>query len=404
MAVRGNKAMGRGVIEKLRERWHVASYRAKWGGGTAIAVAVVFLCWHGLAGIFAPAKKISFPPVVVAKAEKRDITVWEHAVGTVVADATVNVTARVSGEIVAIGFKEGQDVRKGNVLFRLDPRPLKAAVEAAAATRTRDSATLANARQDAARYKVLAGQNAVSLQTRDAAIAAAKAAEATVAADRAALDTARLNLEYATIRSPIDGKTGAIAVQIGNQVVANATTVLVTVTKDRPVKVSFFLPQNKLTKIQTQRRAGRLAAVVTTEGSDRRLTAPVDFVGNAVGATTGTIELRATLPNADRTLVPGQMVSVDVALETLTGTVAVPRNAVNQSQNGPYVFVVAHGIAKQVPVLVRTETDSVAAVAGKITPGDQVVTDGQLRVVAGHKVRIGGHGAGKSAFGSPGAQ
>lgn len=398
-----NNSLGRRTA-RLERIWSGLSNRGKWTARAVATLVTVLAIWWVAAVLLTPAKKTPIPPVVVAKAVLKDVTVREHAVGTVVADATVNVTARVGGEIVAIGFKEGQDVRKGDVLFRLDPRPLQAALGQAEAALARDQATLVSNRRDADRTVALAAQNAVSAQARDQAVATAKASQATVAADRAAVETARLNLEYATIRSPVDGKTGAIAVQIGNQVVAGASTTLVTVTKDRPAKVSFELAQDRLAKIQKQMLAGKLAAEVTIEGAGDKLVAPVDFIGNEVNQSTGTIELRATFPNADRRLVPGQMVSVEVLLETLHHAVTVPTNAVNQGPDQNYVFVVRHDRVEQVPVRVLYGTDAVSAVAGKIRAGDLVVTDGQLRVVAGAKVRISGHGAGRRALTSPGAQ
>lgn len=391
------------TFEKAHGRWLALSPRGRFLAIAAV-LAVAAVAWFVLRDLGTAPRNTPTPPVIVAQAVRRDVVVREPVVGKVLADATVNVTARVGGQIVGIDFQEGQDVAKGDVLFRLDPRPLAAAVRAAEAALARDSASFESARRDAARSKALAAQNAISAQALEAAMAAAKAAEATVMADKAALETARLNLDYATIRAPIDGKTGAINVQIGNLVVANASAVLVSVTRDRPVKVSFFLSQDKLAKVQDQMRAGRLTAEVTVEGSNIRLAAPVDFVGNAVSETTGTIELRAHFPNAERRLVPGQQVTVAVMLETLHRATVVPRNAVNQGPNADYVFVVRQGKVKQVPVRVRYETPDIAAVEGAVKPGDIVVTDGQLRISDGDSVRIAGRGAGRTALSSPGAQ
>lgn len=392
-------------IHHIRQLWNSSSRRTRrllLAGG---AIIIVFAGWQIGAGLLTQTKTKSAAPVTVAITQKRDVTVTEHSVGTVVAEATVNVTARVGGQIVAVAFKEGQSVHKGDLLFRLDPRPLKAARDEAAATLAKDRATAVSSARTLARDKALLAAKAVSQQTYDADEASAKAATATVLADKAALDTAQLNLEYGDIRAPIDGKTGAIAVQIGNLVIANATTTLVTITQDMPVKVSFTLPQDRLGAIQKQIKAGKLAVRIAPEGGDP-ITAPVNFVDNAVNQSAGTIELRASIANNDHRLVPGQMVSVDAALQTLSGAVVVPHNAVNPGQAGNYVFVVKNDRAKQVAVKVLSDDGQIAAISGKIHPGDTVITDGQLRVEDGGRVHVVRHGPGaaNSAQTAPGAQ
>ncbi|MGB8602794.1 MAG: efflux RND transporter periplasmic adaptor subunit [Rhizomicrobium sp.] len=397
-------------IHRIRQHWYGSSRRTRHlllaGGGIIIIIAG----WQICAGLLTQTKPKSAAPVTVAIAQMHDVTVTEHSVGTVVAEATVNVTARVGGQIVAVAFKEGQSVHKGDLLFRLDPRPLKAALDEAAATLAKDRATAISNARTQARDKALLAAKAVSQQTYDADEATAKAAAATVLADKAALDTARLNLEYGDIRAPIDGKTGAIAVQIGNLVIANATTTLVTITQDMPVKVSFTLPQDRLGLIQKQIKTGKLTVRITPDGGDP-ITAPVNFVDNAVNQSAGTIELRASVANSDHRLVPGQMVSVDAALQNLTGVVVVPHNAVNPGQTGSYIFVIKNDKAKndrakQVAVKVLSDDGQIAAIGGKVRPGDTVITDGQLRVEDGGRVHIVRHGAGtaNSAQTAPGAQ
>lgn len=330
------------------------------------------------------------PPVRVATAQVQDVTVQEHTIGTIVANNTVQVTSRVEGQLVAAHFKEGDIVHKGDLLFQLDPRPFQAALAQAVAMQERDQASLVSARNDATRYAALAAQGAASKSQSDQFVAQAKALTATVAADKAAAETARLNVLYAQIRSPIDGKTGPILMQPGNVVPANGTNPLVTITQIQPVKVSFFLPQSDLPRIQTEMQAHQLFATLQVhDAADTRLTAPVDFIGNAVDNTTGTVELRATFNNEDSRLVPGQLLDVSVSLSRLPHNVVVPRDAVNEGPDSRYVYVVtSQNTAKMAAVKVLYDDGKIAAISGEIRAGDRVITDGQLRVVPDKTVTI----------------
>jgi multidrug efflux system membrane fusion protein len=353
--------------------------------GVAAAVAIA---WY----LVTPGQKSSMPapPVTVAYARQSNVTVVEHTLGTVIANATVQVTARVDGQLLSAGFKEGDMVHAGQLVFQLDPRPFRAALSQAQAALAKDQAMLASARNDKARYDTLFKAGAVSSQQRDQADANAKALVANVQADRAAVDVARLNLGYSQIRSPIDGKTGPILIQPGNLVTANGTNPLVTITQVQPVKVSFSLPQSDLPRIQQRKHANALTAAIDTHGAGgQTLTAPVDFVSNAVSNTTGTIELRATFPNTDMSLVPGQLVDVAVALNSLRNAIVVPREAVNVGPDGRYVYVVSKdGNAELRRVTVQFDNGSTIAISGDVRPGDRVITDGQLRVIPGKPVNI----------------
>jgi len=328
------------------------------------------------------------PPVRVAIAETRDVTVQEHTIGTIVANNTVQVTSRVEGQLVAAHFKEGEVVRKGDLLFQLDPRPFQAALAQAVAMLQRDQASLVSARNDAARYAALAAQGAASKSQADQFTAQAKALAATVAADAASVETNRLNVIYAQIRSPINGKTGPMLIQPGNVVPANGTNPLVVITQIQPVKVSFFLPQSDLPRIQAEMQAHQLFATLQAhDAASTRLTAPVDFIGNAVDTTTGKVELRATFNNQDYHLVPGQLLDVAVSLGRLPRSVVVPREAVNQGPDSRYVYVVSpQNTAEMVPVTVLYDDGNIDAIAGNVHAGERVITDGQLRVVPGGAV------------------
>ena len=341
------------------------------------------------------------PPVRVAVATRTDMTAFEQTIGTIVANATVQVTARVTGQLDSAAFVEGQTVHAGDVLFRLDPKPFQAALLQAQATTARDEASLASANNDSKRYSILAKMGAASSSQRDQFVAQARALTATVKADKAMEDVAALNLQWSVIRSPVDGKTGPILIQPGNLIKANDTNALVTITQIHPVKVSFFLPQSDLPQIQQRMAAGDLVANVQAHNAAQtHESAKVDFVGNAVSATTGTIELRATFPNADDKLVPGQVVDVAVALNTFKNATVVPHDAVNVGPNGRYVYALRNGNAELISVNVLSDNGNLAAVQGDLKPGETVVTDGQLRVLPGKPVSITGRHSKKT----PGAR
>lgn len=331
----------------------------------------------------------SAAPVRVARAEKRDMAVVERSLGTVMASDMVELTARVQGTLERANFKEGQLVRKGDLLFQIDPRPFQAALAQATAIYQKDQAQLQNALVDRDRYNALAKQGAISTQQRDTANANAAVLVASVAADKAALDTARLNLEYTEIRSPIDGKTGPMLIQPGDMVngPASPAAALIEIAQIRPVKVSFTLPQSDLPRIQARQKTGKLIAVISVQNGET-LRAPVDFVSDAVSNQTGTIELRATVPNNDLSLVPGQLVNVTAQLNDIPGALVVPRDAVNNGPNGAFVFAIRQGHAVEVPVSTLSDDGTNAAVSGALSPGETVVVEGQLRVVPGGDVHI----------------
>jgi multidrug efflux system membrane fusion protein len=372
----------------LREKVTQASPRTRMILGIVGVAVLLALAWQ----IFGagPAKPKKPPaPVHVGTAVIGNMPVVEHTIGTVLAESTVNVNAQVSGQLLAADFKEGQVVHEGDLLFQIDPRPFQAALEQAQAALARDAANAASAKNDETRFVALYKQNAASQQQRDQAVATAKADAALVQSDQAAIDIAKLNLGYTQIRSPINGKTGPILMQPGNLIAATSSnqtaTPLVTITQIQPVKVSFFLPQSELPQIQNQMANGGLMAVIPMDGAKGGIeSAPVNFVGNAVSAQTGTIELRATYLNDDLRLVPGQMVNVGVTMNSLHNVLVVPRDAVNAGPDGSYVYVVdKQSKAAQIPVTVLHDDGTNMAIQGNVKPGDKVITEGQLRVVPG---------------------
>lgn len=358
-----------------------------------IAAAIVlaaFLVFRGVLGSSTPAHKQDVPPVIVASAQTQDVPVYDQAVGTVLANATVQVKSRIDGQIVGAGFKEGQLVKKGDLLFEIDRAPYEAALRAAEANLQRDQAQLANAMRDLDRANKLVAKGYVSTQARDTAQAQAKALAGSVGADNAAVDQAKLQLGYTDIRSPIDGKTGPLLIDVGNIIKAADANPLVVVTQIQPVKISFSLAQQYLPALQARLAEKTLTASFKPRDAKDEVSAPVDFIGNAVNAGAGTIELRATYDNGDLRLVPGEFVDVRVLIDNLPNAVTVPREAVNTGQDSLYVYVITpENKAEMRKVTVLHRTNGIAALApGAVKPGEKVVVEGQMRVAPGMTVKI----------------
>lgn len=355
-------------------------------------------------------------PVRVATAGMRDVPVVVRTIGTVLANSVVNIKSQIDGPLLQTNFREGQMVRKGDLLFQIDPAPFEATVRQSEAQMARDIAQLESAKADADRAVMLADRGIVSAQQRDQLVANSKALAATVDADKAALDRAKLNLGYTRIYSPIDGKTSAYIVYPGNQVRANDAAGLITITEIQPVKITFNLPQANLPRLQDRMRENALIANVTVRNDGVEASAPagteptsepgipvkVDFIGNIVDARTGTIELRATFANPDFRFVPGELIDVAVRLETLNQTVYVPHEAVNVGQNGSYVFVIGgDNKAEMRPVEVVYEDSRITALGSGLKAGERVVVDGQLRLSPGTPVSILGNPAEATAAETP---
>lgn len=356
----------------------------------ALALGLIGLLWYLLSGpSVSNVKGFVAPPVRIAVAEQKNVAALVHSIGTVVPISTVQVTALVTGQLMSTGFAEGQIVKTGQVLFQIDPRPFAAALAQARAALVRDQAANVSAQNDKQRYTNLAAQGAASAQQRDQAIATAGSDAATIEADKAAIQTAELNLGFTTIRSPINGKTGPLLIQPGNLITANnSASPLVTITQLQPIKLSIFLPQSDLPRIERQMAAKSLIMSVNP-GAGAPVTAPVNFVGNQVDAKTGTVELRATFDNRDLRLVPGQYVDAAVSLDSYPRAIVVPRDAVNTGPDSRYVFVVGAGNeAVMRPVNVLYDDGINATIAGDVKAGDTVIVEGQLRVLPGKSVQI----------------
>jgi multidrug efflux system membrane fusion protein len=328
-------------------------------------------------------------PVVVATATQGEFQVRDHTIGTVSIDATVQVKSRVDGQVMEAVFTEGQMVRKGDLLFRIDPLQYQAQVKQAEASLARDQAQLSNAEADLKRFSDLAKKGYATTQQQEQASAQAKVLTAAIMADQAAIDLATLQLGYTEIRSPIDGKTGRILVEPGNLVKANDLP-LVVINQLQPISVTLALPQRDLPLLQRRMAKGKLAVIIAIPGdSGGRLKGKVDFINNAVDAASGTIQLKASFDNADLRLVPAQLVDAVIVLQTIDDALTIPSEAVNDGQAGRYVYVVkADKTVAAENVTVEHEDDGRSVISQGLKPGDVVVTDGQLRLAPGMKVSI----------------
>ena len=335
-------------------------------------------------------------PVSVATVEQQTVPFRLQAIGNVEAFSTVAVKARVDGQIVEVGFKEGDEVPKGRVLFKIDSRPFDAALRQVEANHLRDTAQKDQARSQEKRYQELLQKNFVSKEAYAQIRTNADTAEAVALASRAALDNARLNLEYCTIRSPIEGYAGKIQIQLGNLVRANDVNPLVVINQVHPIYVNFSVPENRLPDVRKHMATGPLAVNALAPGSDKVAgNGTLIFVDNAVDPSTGTIRMRARFPNKENALWPGQFVNVSVRLFEQPDAIVIPSQAVQTGPEGQYVYVVGEDMVvdlRKIQVQ-RTEGDRTIVAAG-LVKGERVVTQGQLRL--GPKTRV--------QFGKPGPE
>lgn len=349
---------------------------------------------YGQAGLRAqdarPAKAAPGIPVSVATVAQQTVAVRIQAIGNVEAYATVALKARVDGQIVEVNFKEGQEVRKGAVLFKIDARPFEATLRQAEANLMRDTAQKEQTRSQERRYQELLQKNFVSKEAYAQIRTNADSAEAVALASKAAVENARLQLEYCTIRSPIDGFVGKVMLQGGNMVKANDTNPLVIINQVRPIFVNFAVPEQRLAAVRSHMARGQLSVEALPPNSDRAAAiGRLSFVDNAVDATTGTIRLKAVFPNDDKALWPGQFVGASLKLYDQKEALTVPSQAVQTGPGGQYVYVVRQDMTTEVR---KVDVDRVdgdnAIIAAGLQKGETVVLRGQLRLTPGAKVTI----------------
>lgn len=372
----------------------IKKYSGFWRTGTDHVICLfivwmtfLFACSCGKSG--QPVKKEGVP-VTVSTVIQKTVPIQLRAIGNVEAYSTVSVKSQIGGELIRIHFKEGQDVKKGDILFTIDPRPYEAALKQAEANLARDTAQLENARVDARRYGELVSKGYVAQQQYDQIQTNAAALEATVLADKAAVENAKLQLSYCFIHSPIDSRTGSLLSHQGDMIKANADNPMVVINQIQPIYVTFSIPEQNLQEIKKYIAVGKLKVEAFIPGDENSpVQGIVTFVDNTVDTSTGTIKLKGTFENKGKRLWPGQFVNVVLTLTTQPDAIVVPSQAVQTGQQGLYVFVVKSDLTVESrPVVTGRNLDGEVVIEKGLEPGEQVVTDGQLRLVPGAKVEI----------------
>ena len=372
----------------ITARLETVPRRTVWGvaGGAVALVLGAYWLLHK------PAAQPADPPAVavnVATVTRGDVPEYLEGLGTVQAFYTVTVTARVDGRIDNVAFREGQDVKKGALLVQIDPRPYQAALGVAIAARDKDRAQLENARRDLERYEELAPEDLASKQTVDTQKALIAQLIAQVKGDEAAIDNARTNLDYTTITSPIEGRTGIRLVDPGNNVHATDTTGMVVVTQIEPISIIFSLPEEDFTQLSAALGRGAVTAVaLSRDGKDELDQGTVALIDNQIDQTTGTIRVKATLPNRQRRLWPGEFVNVRVLTQTRRQVLTIPASALQRGPDGLFTYLVrADSTVAVAPVSASEPAGNVVVVDQGLAAGDQVVTSNFYRLQPGTRIR-----------------
>lgn len=327
-------------------------------------------------------------PVLITEVEIRTVPVVLNGIGSVLPRSTVSVKSRLDGQIVEAPVKEGQNVKKGDLLFRIDPRPYEAALRVAEAALLRDQANYQKAQSDMARIGDLAGKGFSPQSKLEETKAAMNALAATMKSDEAAIELARLNLEYTYIRSPIEGRVGNILLASGNMVKANDTQAMIVITEMDPIYVAFALPEQYLSEIKARLAQGKThVEVAPPESKSEPAKGELFFVNNVVDMTTGTIQLMATFANPKQTLTPGQYVTARLTLGAIEDAVVVPSRTIQVGAKGSYVFVVKPDKTVEVRAVKPGPTfEGRVVVLEGLKKGETVVTDGQLRLFPGARI------------------
>jgi membrane fusion protein, multidrug efflux system len=376
--------------------------------GAACGLVVLLLAWHWIAAALRP-KVVEKPtPVAVdiASVRRADVPVYLEGLGTVQAFYTVTVTARVDGQIEKVAFKEGQDVKRGDLLVQIDPRPYQAALGVAIATRDKDKAQLANAHLDMDRYSVLAPEDLASKQTVDTQRALIAQLAAQVKADEAAIDNARTQLDYTTITSPIDGRTGIRLIDPGNIVHDTDTTGMVVVTQLEPIAIIVALPEENFGELSEALQRGTVTATALSRDDKQVLdTGRVELIDNQIDQTTGTIRVKCILPNRQRRLWPGEFVNLRLLTQTRHQVLTIPASALERGPEGMFTYVVQpNSTVAMVPLTTLEQTGDIVVVDKGVTEGERVVASNQYRLQPGTLIRANTPPTGASAGRSDGVR
>jgi multidrug efflux system membrane fusion protein len=362
------------------------------GAAVVLALAAIVVIWRLNVGTEVPvaAAQTATPgvPVTAGTVAAQDVPVFLNGIGTVQAYNMVAIKSRVDGQIVKVDFKEGQDIKTGDPLFQIDPRPFQAALEQAQANRQKDEAQLVGAQLDLDRYEKLIGSGWQTRQSYDQQKATVGQLQASIKGDEAQINTAKLNLSYADIRSPIDGRLGARLVDKGNLVHANDNTPLVMITEVKPIFVSFTLPQDSFDDIREGQNKGPLAVYAYSgDGKKQLAEGKLTLIDNAIDQATGTIRLKARFDNEDERLWPGEFVSLRVVLSTRRDVATVPSQTVQDGPDGHYAYVIKpDNTVERRAVEVASIQDGIAVVTKGLAAGERVVVDGQYRLTNGARV------------------
>ena len=370
----------------MRRKWMIVSTLAALAAGGVIASYVRARTPHPVEAA-APPPSV---PVVAQQVKRGDVPIYLRGVGTVIAYNNVVVRSQITGQLVKIAFRQGQTVKKGDLLGEIDPRPYQAQLDQAIANRDRDQAQVQNAQANLNRYTPLAKQGFATTQLVDTQKAQLAQLQAMVTSDEAVIEAARVNLSYTQLTSPIDGVTGIRQVDQGNIIHPTDPNGLVDVTQVQPISIIFTLPETDFTAVQNELDKGSVAVMAYSQDDKTRLDeGKLILVNNQIIQTTGTIQLRADFPNAKRLLWPGELVNVRLLLNTRKNGLTVPIAAVQQGPHGQYVYVVgADGVAQMQPVTLGQINDGEALVDSGLKPNETVVVAGQYRVEPGSHVRF----------------
>jgi multidrug efflux system membrane fusion protein len=346
-------------------------------------------------------------PVGVAPVTKGDMPITLTGLGTVTPLATITVQSQISGQLMAVGFEQGQMVEKGQFLAQIDPRPYQVALEQAQAQLAKDEASLAEAKVDLKRYNTLVAQNSIAVMTRDQQAALVQQDEATVEADKAQIDAQKLNLVYCHIVAPVAGRVGLRLVDPGNYIQVGQSTGIVVITQMDPMSVIFTIPENSLPPVLARLRAGATLTAYAYDQSESELlaTGKLEAVDNQINTTTGTLNLRAVFPNPKDLLYPNQFVNVRLLVDTLKNTLLIPTAAVQRGAPGTFVYLVEpNGTVKVQPVKLGPSSATEDAILSGLQAGDRIVIDGADRLQAGAKVRVVAPAGAKPASGAAAAK
>jgi multidrug efflux system membrane fusion protein len=367
--------------------------RRRAGVSFSLAAVLAVVGWYWLSQLSATGQApVPTPPpipVETAAASRADVPIYLMGLGTVQAFNTITVTTRVDGQLQTISFVEGQDVKAGDILAQIDPRPYQAALDQAVATKAKDEAQLANAKLDLQRYAVLAPQNYTSKQIFDTQRALVAQLDAQVRMDQAAIDLATTNLDYTTIKSPIDGRTGIRQVDAGNNLLTTANTPIVVVTQMKPISVIFTLPEEDLPAVRKAAAAGPVTVVAFSRDQKTELDrGTVAVLDNEILQSTGTIRIKAAFPNATESLWPGDFVNAQLLSEIQRNVLTIPSPAVQRGPNGLYAYVVKPDSTVEIRELKFDQfAGGQAIIDSGLQPGERVVTAGQYRLQPGSPVQ-----------------